>query len=75
MAEQELHSLFGVAAIELHFHFGSWFGGVNPPAELVGRQGSHFVELDDEIAQLNSGEVGGAVIDYPPNFQSPLPAV
>ena len=44
-------------------------------AKLIGRQRGLLVELDDEVSQLQSSEVGGAVVDYATNLQSPFPAV
>ena len=75
VAQEQFDCLFGIAAIEPYLDFSSRLGGVDFPAELIGRESSLFIELDYEVAQLKSREICGAVVDDPTNLQSPFPAV
>src|SRR6476620_2101294 len=67
----QLNSLLGVAAIKLYLHFATGFDRVNTTGEFLGRPNRLIVKLGDNVAQLQSGEVGRTVVDQPMNLQPP----
>jgi len=73
MTGRQIECLFRIAAIEFYSYFGSRLDCVDPSSEFGGRTDRLLINLSNDIAKLQSCEIGGAVVDDSMNLKTPSP--
>jgi hypothetical protein len=71
MTHYQLNCLLGIAAIKLYLHFAARIDRVDSAGQLVRSANRLIIKFGDDVAQVESEEISGTIVDYAMDLQTP----